>query len=141
MLTIPGSVPINRRRSGTPGGASIDDSYLASMIFDTPPTKPALHGSTSPSLQKSPLHKSASALNELPLATSTPPAGLLTLPSSAGGPNKQHTPVTISHSVATSNYQGYARAPPPGHEHSYSCLLYTSPSPRDATLSRMPSSA
>ena len=24
---------------------------------------------------------------------------------------------------------------------SYSCLLYTSPSPRDATLSRMPSSA
>ena len=26
-------------------------------------------------------------------------------------------------------------------EHLYSCLLYTSPSPRDATLSRMPSSA
>ena len=25
--------------------------------------------------------------------------------------------------------------------YSYSCLLYTSPSPRDATLSRMPSSA
>ena len=25
--------------------------------------------------------------------------------------------------------------------HSYTCLLYTSPSPRDATLSRMPSSA
>ena len=25
--------------------------------------------------------------------------------------------------------------------HVYSCLLYTSPSPRDATLSRMPSSA
>ena len=25
--------------------------------------------------------------------------------------------------------------------HSYNCLLYTSPSPRDATLSRMPSSA
>ena len=25
--------------------------------------------------------------------------------------------------------------------HSYYCLLYTSPSPRDATLSRMPSSA
>ena len=25
--------------------------------------------------------------------------------------------------------------------HSYGCLLYTSPSPRDATLSRMPSSA
>ena len=31
----------------------------------------------------------------------------------------------------------------PYHEHIdiYSCLLYTSPSPRDATLSRMPSSA
>ena len=26
-------------------------------------------------------------------------------------------------------------------EDTYSCLLYTSPSPRDATLSRMPSSA
>ena len=26
-------------------------------------------------------------------------------------------------------------------EHAYTCLLYTSPSPRDATLSRMPSSA
>ena len=34
---------------------------------------------------------------------------------------------------------------PPGEEaawvHAYFCLLYTSPSPRDATLSRMPSSA
>ena len=28
-----------------------------------------------------------------------------------------------------------------GHKKRYSCLLYTSPSPRDATLSRMPSSA
>ena len=27
------------------------------------------------------------------------------------------------------------------HEHLYSCLLYTSPSPRDAHESRMPSSA
>ena len=27
------------------------------------------------------------------------------------------------------------------HENFYTCLLYTSPSPRDATLSRMPSSA
>ena len=27
------------------------------------------------------------------------------------------------------------------HIHLYACLLYTSPSPRDATLSRMPSSA
>ena len=30
---------------------------------------------------------------------------------------------------------------PEGHPYSWSCLLYTSPSPRDATLSRMPSSA
>ena len=30
---------------------------------------------------------------------------------------------------------------PDGQPMSYSCLLYTSPSPRDATLSRMPSSA
>ena len=28
-----------------------------------------------------------------------------------------------------------------GHAGAYDCLLYTSPSPRDATLSRMPSSA
>ena len=28
-----------------------------------------------------------------------------------------------------------------GDSDGYSCLLYTSPSPRDATLSRMPSSA
>ena len=28
-----------------------------------------------------------------------------------------------------------------GDAHPYNCLLYTSPSPRDATLSRMPSSA
>ena len=29
----------------------------------------------------------------------------------------------------------------PNHEYCVACLLYTSPSPRDATLSRMPSSA
>ena len=29
----------------------------------------------------------------------------------------------------------------PAEEEAYICLLYTSPSPRDATLSRMPSSA
>ena len=39
-----------------------------------------------------------------------------------------------------------AGGPPPGNFgetdiEAYSCLLYTSPSPRDATLSRMPSSA
>ena len=30
---------------------------------------------------------------------------------------------------------------PRGNEYYWICLLYTSPSPRDATLSRMPSSA
>ena len=29
----------------------------------------------------------------------------------------------------------------PEHEQTYDCLLYTSPSPRDRTRSRMPSSA
>ena len=42
VLTIPDSVPVNRRRSGTPGIASIDDNFLMSMIFDTP-TKPTSH--------------------------------------------------------------------------------------------------
>ena len=35
----------------------------------------------------------------------------------------------------------YQRTDPEGFIHSQVCLLYTSPSPRDATLSRMPSSA
>ena len=35
----------------------------------------------------------------------------------------------------------HARAPIVVHEGSYNCLLYTSPSPRDGLLSRMPSSA
>ena len=36
---------------------------------------------------------------------------------------------------------GHAGAKSGGHFKLYICLLYTSPSPRDATLSRMPSSA
>ena len=36
---------------------------------------------------------------------------------------------------------GWNRPPPPYVDHFNICLLYTSPSPRDATLSRMPSSA
>ena len=39
----------------------------------------------------------------------------------------------------TSNYA--AASPCTDGKHVYACLLYTSPSPRDATLSRMPSSA
>ena len=65
-LTIPGSAPSIRRRSGTPGGASIDDTFLANMIFDTP-NKSA---NTSAGLQKSPHHKSTSALNDV--TTSAP---------------------------------------------------------------------
>ena len=39
-----------------------------------------------------------------------------------------------SHSVNSGSTGG-------GGSHNHTCLLYTSPSPRDATLSRMPSSA
>lgn len=67
VSTPPGSVPVSRRRSGTPGGASIDDNFLASMIFDTP-TKPT----SSMGLQKSPHHKSTSALSDV--QTSTTPS-------------------------------------------------------------------
>ena len=49
ILAIPGSVPVSHRRSGTPGGGSIDDNFLASMIFDTP-TKPTSQGTSSPNL-------------------------------------------------------------------------------------------
>ena len=41
----------------------------------------------------------------------------------------------ISSSLLNSNQSGFTLTGP------YGCLLYTSPSPRDATLSRMPSSA
>ena len=39
------------------------------------------------------------------------------------------------------NVEVYLNNPTGIGEHSDICLLYTSPSPRDATLSRMPSSA
>ena len=42
----------------------------------------------------------------------------------------------ITHFDLANNY-----GPPPGSAEINVCLLYTSPSPRDATLSRMPSSA
>ena len=41
--------------------------------------------------------------------------------------------VAESHPIETRNSRSYVQP--------FSCLLYTSPSPRDATLSRMPSSA
>ncbi|MCG8625012.1 MAG: hypothetical protein MJE68_23805 [Proteobacteria bacterium] len=112
VLALPGSVPVNCRRSGTPGGGSIDDNFLVSMIFDTP-TKPTSHNTTpQPSnLQKSPLHKSTSALNDMPSATSTPPTG------SFAHSNRQHSQVSTSHSMGPGNYQGH---PPSSHEHAYS---------------------
>ena len=51
----------------------------------------------------------------------------------------------VSHSITGSNYGNRMEAInfALGHDDgmTHSCLLYTSPSPRDATLSRMPSSA
>ena len=46
-------------------------------------------------------------------------------------PERQRLPIT----------GGDAAVCAPGNKPVYACLLYTSPSPRDATLSRMPSSA
>ena len=46
--------------------------------------------------------------------------------------------------AAAEQYQATARRPSPHHQHEpqhYSCLLYTSPSPRDRQKARMPSSA
>ena len=48
------------------------------------------------------------------------------------------TVTTYSHTSATNESGGSASS---GTGSSGTCLLYTSPSPRDATLSRMPSSA
>ena len=48
---------------------------------------------------------------------------------------RTYVPNAFGATVQRSESAGHARA------HSTPCLLYTSPSPRDATLSRMPSSA
>lgn len=94
--TPPGSVPVSRRRSGTPGGASIDDNFLASMIFDTPP-KPS---SSSSGMLKSPHHKSTSALSDV--QTSTPSS------SKSHYKGKSHTlAVTESPSYLSSISVGY----------------------------------
>ena len=45
----------------------------------------------------------------------------------------------VSFSLWVPNGEEYVSAD--SHPEAYACLLYTSPSPRDATLSRMPSSA
>mgnify|MGYP003314247221 CR=1 FL=1 len=48
---------------------------------------------------------------------------------------------SIALSTIATNIQGYQFLGMMGSAYLYGCLLYTSPSPRDATLSRMPSSA
>ena len=67
-----------------------------------------------------------------------------------GGLYKVSSDLIISNAFAEKRPDGKARLPPgqkviealkPMGGQPYTCLLYTSPSPRDATLSRMPSSA
>ena len=68
------------------------------------------------------------ALNNLRNANHVEVGQTLRLPSNAVMPRPAFKPVAVT--------------PIPGAtEHTVACLLYTSPSPRDATLSRMPSSA
>lgn len=96
----PGSVPVSRRRSGTPGGASIDDNFLASMIFDTP-TKPK----NSPGgLQKSPHHKSTSALSDVQM---TSPTSAKLHPSPAPSKGKSYTLSVTESSSYLSSIGGY----------------------------------
>ena len=52
-------------------------------------------------------------------------------------PNAQTDQVVAAYNYAEEAHRGQGRRT----GHPYICLLYTSPSPRDATLSRMPSSA
>ena len=56
-----------------------------------------------------------------------------------GGDNYRH----IDPAVSDNGYVAYVRTPVGDYTDTslHDCLLYTSPSPRDATLSRMPSSA
>ena len=90
MYNAPGSVPVSRRRSGTPGGASIDDSILANMIFDNAPKSSSPGGmggvnnnssaglgggGSGTNLQKSPHHKSTSALSDVQTNNSSATSG------------------------------------------------------------------
>ena len=64
------------------------------------------------------------------------PADLKKVTSELGRLKKRLEDLEETASLSESTQRGYQR-----HLDSLSCLLYTSPSPRDATLSRMPSSA
>ena len=49
--------------------------------------------------------------------------------------------VTLFDGISGAHWKGYGEEGFPENGWNVNCLLYTSPSPRDATLSRMPSSA
>ena len=55
--------------------------------------------------------------------------------------NKLGTTVEINNEKLSKNFWSTSGMMAPFYELLSTCLLYTSPSPRDATLSRMPSSA
>ncbi len=99
---------MSRRRSGTPGGASIDDNFLASMIFDTPPKHTGSNPST---LQKSPHHKSTSALSDIqtnlaPSSKTTPSSPVPPLHHPHG--RKSHTLAVTDSPSYLSSIGGYA---------------------------------
>ena len=106
MYNTPGSVPVSRRRSGTPGGASIDDSVLANMIFDTVSKQGGGAssggslgvGSGGASLQKSPHHKSTSALSDVQTNNSTASSSAKRGSGTSGGYNPNSHGSTSSHS-------------------------------------------
>ena len=49
--------------------------------------------------------------------------------------------VKIAQTVNSGNVDDHSKVVNKGSRNTYNCLLYTSPSPRDGLLSRMPSSA
>ena len=53
---------------------------------------------------------------------------------------EQGITIDVAYRFFSSSKRKFIVADTPGHEQ-YTCLLYTSPSPRDRSLSRMPSSA
>ena len=57
------------------------------------------------------------------------------------GPNAPKTNPTLQKKVQQANAQVTNKVLKPGQKLSIGCLLYTSPSPRDLSTSRMPSSA
>ena len=74
------------------------------------------------------------ALNEV--ARVLKPGGVLCLTFDYGAPG-----VVLGESGPNLEPENLIQNPDDVRRHFFSCLLYTSPSPRDATLSRMPSSA